>query len=726
MVPALKGAFIRATEKVSLDLSKYAYVSRPSEGILRCQRVLRSINTSAEPSTNIGFFTRNDDDFNRAKDSIDALTDRLSSAGKLPPGLLDIEIDNVSKMTNASGMLALSYFNSDVYPWDVPSKGKLYNDSSAIAVSAEFRRIAKEMGHTSGSLDAMNVDRFGYDGPACFYKKGSSYGLSPYVPGRSRLNSLCLAYHNLVAIQMARHLRSGALMTDGLVAEVLNEIDNSGFNFPESHMIMMISRARPMGLNKPMKRWLIDHINRRLTSTVEEAGFRAGTREIKAVPAHTNLLFSPYADLFSSVVHHIPGFEVGHQISSPILLRACHEAWESSGHNLSTHVEDISGYDNSVNEHHMHAFRLFMRHGFNASPATLNYLEYIDELPIATAGLFDTDYDRLTVLRRHCGIPSGFRGTTMQGTLINFILIVDALAHVKGLTAEAVIDRCANLRGSIEDGRSLSMLADWGVLLKGDDLIIFSKAGYVSWSEFAEARASQGIRTDVEPGPIFLMQYIDMNKKMLGRQYPFCPDKFKFLRTYASYGLVAKRLGQRLIFNEHPITDVRVARLAVNANIEDTALHPLASDFSRLILAHLNAYDPVKWRSHDDLRTYVHSDKGRADMLDYASDAGRYDPFLKEISRRLRPVDEVDVLDSTDSLSDFSGLPPWYDEILDRLGEFDLPALTDRYNLPGVLNAAMVGAGGFDVKLEPSAMKDVSEGKIKETCRAILKIIYGE
>lgn len=706
MLEAIKGAYVRNRETVKLDLSKVSTVSPPYKGITKVKKVLSSINTSASPRPEVGFFTRDSADFSRAKDILaEGMT--LVSSSRLPEGLGEIELDNASKITNATGKLAYAYFNSDIYPWIVSDAGRLFNPDCGARLGKILKSAVKRIGHDDSSLIRMNVDRFGLDGPPCFYKKGSSYGLCPYVPGKSKMNILALLYHNIVAGALASEIR-GLQSTDP--AEYINMFNgimsdySSGEAFhPYGGRIMMISRARPMSLKKPMIQWRVDKRNRCLFADTEEAGFRAGTREIKAVPAFVNLLFSPYSDLFSKLVQHIPGLHVGHQVSSPNLMRRCDDAWSSQGGRMDLHVEDISGYDNSVNSYHLEAFRSCLRESFLINEKTDTYLQSIDIMDIVTANLFDDGPDDVTILQRRGGIPSGFRGTTMLGTMINLITIIDALAQVKSMTIDSVIEKCANLRHLMTSNSMPERECDWGVLLKGDDLIIFSRTGWLNSAEFIEARAAQGIKTDVEPGPIFLMQYIDVRKKTTGRSYPYVPASMINYKTYESYGLILKRLGNRLIFNEHPIRDVRVARLAISANLEDTYFHPLFSFLEHNLLRALNRYDDKEWTSTSRLRSYVFSEAGRRDMLDYSTTVGNSDPFLQELSRRRDVFNSGD--DDTDVQvgEDLSSLPPWADEVLDSLGTTDLPSLTSNHGLSNkVVNSSLGEGRGQMAVIDPS------------------------
>lgn len=704
MLAALKGAYHKAISPITLDLSKVATLSARHKGLRVVKRVLSSINTSVSPVSDLGFFTRSDTDFERALDLMQQGRD-LVSRTTLPVGLQEIEIGNSNSITNASGRLAYAYFRSADYPWLVDQTGHLGLDTQApLALGHIFEVIRKQAGFSDVDVIRRNVDHFGSDGPPCYYKKGSSYGLCPYVPGKSKMNTLALLYHNIVAGALSQEISRLGNPSLEKVSALFDDIQSDYMTGEAAHpyggKIMMISRARPMSVAKPIPHWRVDYQNKRLVASSEEAGFRAGTREIKAVPAFINLLFSPFAGMFSEVCRHVPGLHVGHQVLSASFMRRCFDNW---GPTTSLHIEDISGYDNSVNSNHLSAFRTFMRRGFLMNDHTDAYLQAIDNVDIVTGRLFDTDADTVTLLRRRDGIASGFQGTTMYGTLINLITIIDAMAQVRGVSCDEVVRRCANFQNVINPSDHFLRSSDWGFLLKGDDLILFSRPGVTSWNDFAACRLAQGIKTDVEPGPIFLMQYIDVNRSLTGRDFPFCPESMLNIKTFKSFGLILKRLGNRLIFNEHPITDERVARLAITANLEDTVLHPLYDFLEMALISSLNRYDSIKWRDAKHLRTYVTSEKGRKDMMDYASKAGSSDPFLRELVRRKDFFEGLGEDSDGTISSESNALPVWAVEILDSIGDISLPALTTSFDLKDKdINASIEDLASSSVIINPT------------------------
>lgn len=731
MLAAIDGAFHRAIKTLTINLSTVASVTPRHKGLRVVKKVLSSINTSVSPVSALGFFTRSDNDFKVAKELMKQGED-LVKRRAVQPGLLEIELDNAAKITNASGRLAFAYFSKETYPWLVDQTGCLRNPTSApSALGRLFSLIAAAAGYSRIELMRMNVDHFGVDGPSCYYKKGSSYGLCPYVPGKSKKNSLALLYHNVLAAALAETINgtsiSGAEEVIKLIDGIQNDYASGDAYHPFGGKIMMISRARPMGLSKPIPHWRVNYHDKTLTATSEEAGFRAGTREIKAVPAFVNLLFSPYAGLFSNICRQIPGLHVGHQILSASFLRACLDSW---GNDLTLHVEDISGYDNSVNSNHLSAFRSFMRVAFEMNDKTDAYLRAVDQIDIATARLFDDDPETITLLKRRDGIASGFQGTTMYGTGINLILIVDALSHLLGVTPDAILKTCANFQKFLDPSDVTLRNSKWGLLLKGDDLILFSRAGYVNWSDFAAVRSEQGIKTDVEPGPIFLMQYMDLKRKLTGRDYPYCPKSLLNVKTLESYGLILKRLGNRLIFNEHPITDERVARLAVVANLEDTFFHPCYDFLEQALLSRLNHYDSKKWSNAGSLRRYMLSEEGKKDMMDYAAKKGSSDPFLRELLRRKEFFEGLDDDDNRWEVGVTSALPPWADEVLSSIGEITLPSLTQKYDLSDeVINASVEDTSGQGMIIKNdlhgrSREKNFwSSARVKQYGRKIFKIL---
>lgn len=632
----------RFDDPLRLDIKPFAEV-RSAKLPLSVKRLLSRINVNQKPSSKLGFFTANSLEID---DSYRRMNDILTMPKMLANEALSfIERDNAQKVINASGRKAYAYFMSDEYPWIIEGPKDLDLSASALAVASVLERVLDGVGYPSHFRRRVAPSSFGDHPYPIGYKKGSSYGIFPYVPGSSKLSGLALVWHAHTCNVWTKEASANGFSTD-LLLDAVNGCSAGRLYTDVPYAVMMIMRARPMSKSKIIPRWRIDKMSGIMTATEGEWGFVAGTREIKAIPAFVNMAFTATAQMFTACFNRVPGLHVGHQILSPSLAALCKIAWAPA--KTSFYAEDISGYDNSVGYGLLDSMHLLLEKIWGTSSWDRDYLKFIDSVPIVTCNMLDDERDtNLTLCQRQNGIASGFQGTTLYGTTINLISMVDAISTLKRKTPEQVLRDCANFAGP--NGVSLRD-TNWGTLLKGDDVLMFFKEGYINIGELQAARLEHGLKTDKEPAPLFLMQYIDTDTIVKGSDYVYYPKKFKEMKTFISHGLMAKRIGNRSIFVEHAINDPRPARLAIAANLSDLPYHPCFQEGRQHFIDILNRHDSRHW-SFNSLMTYVASDEAKADMADYASKAGRNDPYIKELIRRRFEsqggISEVDTLDVT-------------------------------------------------------------------------------
>jgi hypothetical protein len=632
---------------------------------------------------------------------IDTLRDRL---GPDHP-LRIIEEDNALKIVNATGNLPYSYWMSNEYESMVIRQCDDSVIAAASAVARHLKPIAIATCPPGYVPNDMLLSKIIRSGVGIYYKKGSSYGSLPYVPGSSRMNGVALAVHGLMATEWLQRCSNKTPSTPEALLKMMNEVafDCTPSTYRHNHgaNIMLLSRARPLSKKKPIPWWHVDRKNRVLTANAGEHGYRCGRRLIKAIPAFVNIPFSAIADHFSSMVHYIPGLDVGHQVSSPLLLAMCQDAW--SRHGVHVHAEDISGFDDSMGDTMMDAFRAYVTTMYGQDTLTDVYLRAIDINPMLTANLFDRGPTELTVLKRRCGVSSGFRGTTMQGTILNFSATVWSLTRL-GIfrNYDEALSMCANL--TEVHGKRLSECR-WGVLLKGDDTVLFVRGDIpFDRDDYINVRSELGLKTDAEPGPIFLMQYIHLNQRMTGSSYSYCPEKFKGMRTYRTHGLAAKRIGNRLIFVEHPITEPVPARLATLAALVDMQMHPCRDIFYDMMLNMLNSKDSDSGQPWNISRLYAWSvsSAGKEEILEYATRKGRSDAYLKDqIRRAVEGEGGIDV-DSQGNIVLSSYASPWLTALIESglAGAITGAIPSEAYSaIRTHLNLTDSGSGTVSIKL---------------------------
>lgn len=700
----------RFEEPLKLDLKPFASV-RSATLPPSVKRLLSRINQSQDPSPDLGFFTSGR---NEIADSYDRMNDVLSVIqSKGPDSLLRIEMDNAQKVVNASGRKAYAYFMTSEYPWMV--EGPKIDDlgDTVRSLSKVIKGYLDRLGYPAHIRPLTRPASFGNHPYPIGYKKGSSYGIYPYVPGSSKLNGLALVWHAHACNTWVSMANKSSFSPEVLV-DAVNQCSDGDVYTDMPYGIMMIMRARPMGKTKMIPRWRIDKTAGILTATEGEWGMCAGTREIKAVPAFVNIAFSSTAQMFTSLFNAIPGLHVGHQILSPNLAAEYSSAVGTT--NVEFYAEDISGYDNSVGTSLLASMHDLLVDVWGKESWDREYLQFIDKMPIISCNVLDDAADKnITVMNRMNGIASGFQGTTLYGTTINLISLIAAISSCKGKSAMDVIGDSCNFTQYTG-----SKMADchWGVLLKGDDVLLFLRKGYINVKELQDARLRHGLKTEAEPAPLFLMQYIDTKTVISGSDYEYHPQKFRGLKTFKSHGLMAKRIGNRTIFVEHSVRDPRPARLAIAANLSDLPFHPAYLDCRHHFIDILNRHDDRKW-SMTSLMKYVASDEAKADMADYAITAGRTDPYIRELVRRRyesqggisgdQALDTTNLDDINDLIDDIANIPSYGIKELSQL-ESVKPILND-------ISATDKGAWlSFNERMPSSAIS-------KKVCKKIIKIL---
>lgn len=604
------------------------------------QRTLSRVSQDDEASVNTGFFCQNGSQYQESWAILEQLQSAIASHGNdssFGKGLASIELDNAGKIINATAHVPNSVFMSDTNPW-VCDKGQ---DDPAFydCVHAIVGSLLKSPTSNDG-MNYIKELRRGRDGIR--YKRFSSYGNSIYVPGSSKLADLALQLHWMwsceVALKLESSLLSGSYDSDSNISRCMDIFssvprlygqNDAITDYPQAMMLLM--RARPMSSSKLMPTWR-QVGDSGLIASEWQNGDRCGLRDIKPVPAYINMLSTPIASWFSNAVHGIPGLHVGHQIMSTELIRKCHDVWGS----VFLYAEDISGYDVSVGPSALAFFReALVSHGI----ATRSWA-YADaavaHLPVMVVN--GPTSDNCFLVRHRHQIVSGEQLTTAKGTIINMAAKLYAMSkyHYRSNVGMA-LRKCANFTDDIRS-------AEWGVLLKGDDVVVFTKHDIDSKSIMQGGMSDLGFKTDVEPGPIFLMNYINTDYPLTGNDYIDCPKSMTSIKTYRSHGLICKRWGNRTIFVEHPITDQWVAALATYSNLIDTQKHPLGSVLADHLLNRLkvNAEDSVIKKmasSVSSLADLIRSSIFKIRLQEYASGSAKRSAYIEDLARRFFSAD---------------------------------------------------------------------------------------
>jgi hypothetical protein len=580
-----------------------------------------------------GFFTRTQADRDEVEADIEELVHRMRKRATVDEhysGLAAMEADNASKLTDASGFPPYAYIVGDKYPFKVEKKGGASDPTIGLAVGTMFKKAAMSQGLSEEDLKRCSISSCMKQLPAVRYRKGSSYGAFIYVPGSSRDSSVSLVAHGLTGQLAGRRALKEKRSFIECGKEIWAEMTGSHFYMDTPEAMMLLSRARPISRKKPLKNWRWDSKTQKLKATTGQFGKKSARRAIRPVPCWINIIATALAQCFSTAVHGIPGFHVGHILFSHDLMFACFTVWGWS--QTGTHTEDISGFDDSVGPGDLQGWRYSVEAFVGWDDATERYFNEIDHLPLITAGFETSQDEQCSILEHAYGVVTGEQLTTMKGTNINMNAKVYCVMKATGLSVDEALRGCANF--AVINGVSLKQCF-WGVLLKGDDCIVFFKKDRLSSQDFIDGMADLGFKTDVEPSEIFLMNAIDtrLEKIRYRRDYKDAPPALREGQCFTAHGLLSRRIGFRGAHVEYPTKDAVPARYGILSNCTDSQWHPEAEFGLSILLKYLNRYDDQVW-TLESLRRYATSARGRKDMQAYAKRRGRNDPFMREMLRR--------------------------------------------------------------------------------------------
>lgn len=418
------------------------------------RRTLSNINADKQPSDNLGFFSRTEEDQRDCYAMMDHILNSVRTSHSGYDGLHAMEEDNAKKIVNASGFRRMAYFLTDSYPWIVSTDHKAFPDEASPLFRDLITAVLNSDSVGRTWLHSASPASYADAGTKLWYKKGASYGVYPYVQGSSKLNPVALAWHISTGLAFGQVMGTKSGNYDTVLRTFRDVVGTCSTEPPyltevEAHM--MIRRARPLSSSKLVPIWEVNRKDRTLKALTYEHGYSAGSREIKPVSAALNTPFIGVAQAMSYFFHRVPGLDVGHQITSCSLLRSAIDLWGAQ--HVRSFAVDIKGFDNSVSVRHTATVKAILIQVFNLPPWMEGYLDLIDVLPIVTAGLFD-DRDSYTLMKREGGVPSGFIGTTLYGSLINLITQVCSIAASKKQTLVQTINECLNFCSITEIGRA--------------------------------------------------------------------------------------------------------------------------------------------------------------------------------------------------------------------------------------------------------------------------------
>lgn len=615
-----------------MDLSTQAKVIKSSIPFGLRRVIMRGNNALSPSSSKAGIFVRSDNDILSDQDFLTDFVLDNKNFGKCR-GLQEIELSSLNKMVPASGVIPFSYFLDAAYPFK--SKNTPFKfDSDVISSIASIFGDYINSNFTEEEINSCRPSQFHSAGVPVNYKLHSSYGCFPYVPGSHPASSIALQWHVCNARFISKSLSKKTSSVD-IVKIVSDSYDacsaRSNIYMRHPWSSMFLTRARPVGISRPIPKWEVNFLTKTLTATGGTYGFNAAARIVIPVTASCNLPLTRIAQLFTMWASSVTGLHVGGLWLSYEVLLLCVTEWGFV--NLDIHVEDIKNFDWSVLFGHFDSVHDILRHVFGLSDSDVEYMEWVNNIPIAMCDMFDFDSGDYTLLNKEGGLSSGHQLTTLYGTLINLMTKLQSMKIVLGSMKE-VIRTCANFSSITK-----TKISDckWGFMIKGDDLILFWNKSVVPLiaREMASMMKDMGFTTTVEPGPIFLMIYADLTSRVKGSSNPACPPKWRDSIHIRTFGIATRRIAHRSIFVEHPLNDIRPARLSILSNCDDLTFHPGFESASAYLISILNRIDTrsVPW-TLSSLRKHVNSSAGRLEMQEYGATQGGVDKFLVEYTRK--------------------------------------------------------------------------------------------
>lgn len=619
-----------------LELDLTPFMSQHSHPeIERISRVLKSPNTFRKASPVNGFFCRSSSDIDfglrmslEAERSIDALPARYD-------GLKQLEKDQQDKHSFANGHRPFSYFKDGTYPFNASDTEEKISPSVVDALLPYLRMAASKAGVPTEELKHYGPSASLSMGKDVLYKLHSNYGIIRSVAGRDKRNPLSLFFHTLAADRFLRLMimDKGKRDIPEIARETFGDIGNNSISFQHPHAAMLLKRSKIVNITKPRPEWraIKSGNSLKLISGPLTAGLEGDLRSIKALPAWFNILINLMARIFSMTISQIPGGHVGHILMNTGVIVEASDSWGKD--NVQLIPEDVTAFDDTTSLGLIGSFEILVQKLFSLNECDMAILREINTIPLASCGFPGEERNGYTLLHRKGGVPSGSQDTTMRGTLINLMAIIEMVRRAKNMPAVDVLKYCINFSSFSNTPKKKCF---WGFIIKGDDLVFIIRKGYLREQDVIEGRRSLGWETRIEPAPIFLQNYIDQYTIVENSTYFGVPQGLKKGRSCKSTGLLQRRIKNRFEPAEHPPEHKVPARYGMLSNILDLQWHPTGYKATSIMLRILNRHDDDdghEW-TRDSLLKYCTSQRGKDEMEDYASTVGVNDAFMRDIVNR--------------------------------------------------------------------------------------------
>lgn len=556
-----------------------------------------------------------------------SLKDKVKVFSKLYPDYTEAEIISAGKMQYASASVPFAYLPEDMSAWFGTGSAEMipYDIITAVAKLITTYRGAENV--------APFLDPFFYNNSRVplKYKLGSSYGAVPYIPGKSKVNALALAYHwGLFSQLIERFRKNGRVFSKSIIDDTLSSIGYSDVQVRMAQASMMLHRVKYISSEKPLRIYSVNYEQLKLETQYVAFGYSTGWRNLQAVSCFLNLFYLGLSYLGSDFAHKTKGFDVGSMMLTTRDLASFLRLKSKNREEVDIYCTDFGGYDDSVKEGVSKSYSELLRLVFPLSSDFMyEFDQYITNIEQISSNFFD--YAGITFFKRRYGIKTGCQDTTFKGSSINIMLNLWAISFLKKQKVSTTISECANFNGFHQNSKFF-------LNIKGDDNRRASVKGYLNNEEITDFLTEKGFDCKREKGSILLQQISEGNQFMMSDGYLDCPESLRNVECLKSWGYCLKKIPNKLYSAEYTLKDIRPARLAIYSNMIETQFSPIRAEVWSACLDMLNRHDKNVLNNEDwnfsSLGRYLSSSRGKHDMTEYAKSHHSSLEYLMEQNRR--------------------------------------------------------------------------------------------
>lgn len=579
-------------------------------------RSLRLVTETFEPIDDNGYFNKDQATTVAFYAACTSLHDSLRDSPAGSPEAA--EASNALKQISQTGQRGYSFMMNNQSPFVSLSLNVKFPIIDVTPFALLFSSILDD-----GDLQRFAPSRV-FSAGAMRYRKGSNYGPFPVVSGVSKANGATLMCHALQSDLWVRHMSKTGRYTSA--DHIFGDVWGGKVDVRHPDAAQLFSRTGAIGPNKPIPHWHIDQG----AFIAEEAssGIYARMRPIQAINATRNMSLSGIAATFTNLYKRIPGCHVGHPALASVFL---YEA-ASKLRKPKYYAEDLSNYDQTVSPGLRAFFIALCEKMFSLTGWEMDLLRSMDDVGVYSVMGKGASMQRVLWTHRG-GVATGSQLTTAEGTTMNMMTLVWAMAKIKGIEVQTCLEQCHNFRSFFPNSKT-----SWAFLIKGDDLVILYDEG-LDLSGLTDLRADVGLVSKEEEALIFLKNFIITDKEINSSDLTFCPHHVANKPCFETYGMVSQRLGG-FGFPEYAVKSDAIAVVASAERHRTVVRSPLYPTFVGL-LADALPQGMKHFADYNWLQAEIADPLFRAKLdLELRASGRKIDPFVREMVRRTSLSDE--------------------------------------------------------------------------------------